>query len=140
MNKDVIITVTGTQVNETGEVDVQELTTKGSYYLKNGAYFIIYSESEITGMSGTTTFLKAENNRVTLNRTGTSQQRQVFEKGLKHLGNYITPYGVMNMAVLPSKVEVNLTDMGGSINLEYELEVENQKISDNLLSLAVREA
>ena len=140
MNRDVIITVTGTQTNEFGEVDVQELTTKGSYYLKKGAYFIIYGESEITGMSGTTTFLKAEKDRVTLNRTGASQQRQVFESGLRHRGSYITSYGVINMAVIPSKVEVNLTETGGSINLEYELEIENQKISNNLLSLVVREA
>lgn len=140
MSKEVIISVRGTQVNEYGEVDVQELVTKGTYYSKNGAFFIMYTESEVTGMSGTTTFLKAEPDRVTLNRTGTSQQRQVFEAGLYHRGNYITPYGVMYMAVTSSKVEVNLTDFGGSINLEYELEVENQKISDNILSLTVREA
>lgn len=140
MNKEVIISVTGTQVNEFGEVDIQELVTVGSYHLKNGAYFIMYNESEITGMPGTTTFLKAEPERVVLNRTGTSQHRQVFETGLRHRGNYVTPFGVFYMAVTSSKVEVNLTDIGGSINLEYELEVENEKISDNVLSLIVREA
>lgn len=140
MNKEVIISVTGIQLNEYGEVDSQELITTGSYYLKNGAYFIIYSESEVTGMSGTTTFLKAEPDRVTLNRTGTSQQKQVFEPGRRHRANYITPFGVMYIAVTPSIVEVNLTDAGGSINLEYVLEVENEKISDNKLSLTVREA
>jgi len=140
MNKEVIISVTGTQLNEYGEVDSQELITTGSYYLKNGAYFIIYSESEVTGMSGTTTFLKAEPDRVTLNRTGASRQKQVFEPGQRRRANYITPFGVMYIAVTPSKVEVNLTDAGGSINLEYVLEVENEKISDNKLSLTVREA
>ena len=139
MNKDVIISGTGTQVNEHGETDGQELITKGSYYLKNGAYFIIYNESEITGMSGTTTFLKAEPAKVTLNRTGTSEHRQVFEPGIKNLGNYVTPFGVICMAVTASKVEVNLTDMGGSIKLKYELEVENQKIGDNSLSLLVQQ-
>ncbi|PKM47953.1 MAG: DUF1934 domain-containing protein [Firmicutes bacterium HGW-Firmicutes-8] len=140
MNKEVIISVTGTQLNEYGEVDSQELITTGSYYLKNGAYFIIYSESEVTGMSGTTTFLKAEPDRVTLNRTGTSRQKQVFESGQRRRANYITPFGVMYVAVTPSIVEVNLTDAGGSINLEYVLEVENEKISANKLSLTVREA
>jgi len=140
MSINVIISVKGTQVYEQGEADVQELITKGTYYSKDGAYFIMYTESEVTGMSGTTTFLRAEPARVILNRTGTSQQRQIFEVGLRHLGNYITPYGVMFMAVIPSIVEVNLTDIGGSINLEYELEVEKQKISDNKLSLMVREA
>ncbi|MFA5880630.1 MAG: DUF1934 domain-containing protein [Eubacteriales bacterium] len=140
MNKEVIISVTGTQLNEYGEVDSQELITTGSYYLKNGAYFIMYSESEVTGMSGTTTFLKAEPDRVTLNRTGTSRQKQVFESGRRRRANYITPFGVMYVAVTPSKVEVNLTEAGGSINLEYVLEVENEKISANKLSLTVREA
>ncbi len=140
MNKSVIISVTGTQVNEFGEVDVQELVTTGVYYEKKGAYFIIYNESEITGMPGTTTSVKAESRRVTLNRMGESQHKQVFEAGLRNRGNYITPYGMMYIAVIPSKVDVSLTDSGGSINLEYELEIENQKISDNKLSLTVREA
>lgn len=138
MNKSVIISVTGTQTNEFGEVDIQELVTTGVYYEKKGAYFIIYNESEITGMPGTTTSVKAEPQRVTLNRMGESQHKQVFETGMRNRGNYITPYGMMYMDVIPSKVDVILTDSGGSINLEYELEVENQKISDNKLSLTVR--
>ena len=140
MNKSVIISVTGTQTNEFGEVDIQELVTTGVYYEKKGAYFIIYNESEITGMPGTTTSVKAEPQRVTLNRMGESQHKQVFETGMRNRGNYITPYGMMYMDVIPSKVDVILTDSGGSINLEYELEVEDQKISDNKLSLTVREA
>ena len=142
MHKEVIIAVTGTQVNEYGETDAQELITKGTYYQKNGAYFIVYTESEITGMAGTTTFVKVEQAqaRVTLNRAGISQHKQVFETGLRHQGNYITPCGVMSIVVNTSKVEVDLTDIGGSIKLEYELEVENEKVSDNTLSLAVREA
>lgn len=139
MGKAVIIAVTGTQVNEFGEVDTQEFITTGTYFLKNGAYFVMYSESEVTGMAGTATSLKAEPGRVILNRMGASQHKQVFEHGLRHRGNYITPYGVFDMSVISSKVEVNLTDSGGSINLEYILEVENQKVSDNRLALSVRE-
>lgn len=139
VNKEVIISVKGTQLNEFGEVDEQELITKGSLFLKKGAYFIIYNESELTGMSGTVTTLKVEPTRVTLNRMGTSAQKQVFERGVPNRGNYITPFGKMVMGVIPSKVEVNLTDLGGSINLEYVLEVGNEKISDNLLSITVKE-
>jgi uncharacterized beta-barrel protein YwiB (DUF1934 family) len=139
MNKQVLISVKGTQLNEYGDVDQQELITQGNYFLKKGAYFIIYRESELTGMSGTTTTLKAEPTRVTLNRMGTSEQKQIFEQGVLHRGNYITPLGKMVMGVIPSKVEVNLTDLGGSINLEYELEVGHEKISDNMLFITVKE-
>lgn len=140
MNKTVLISVKGKQVNEYGEADVQELVTTGSYYCKKGIYFLIYAESEITGMSGTTTSVKAEPHRVTLNRMGTSELLQIFENGVRWRSNYITPYGAIDMAVVPSEVEVNLTDAGGSINLKYVLEVQNEKISDNTLSLTVREA
>lgn len=139
MNKEVLISVKGTQLNEFGEIDQQELITKGNLFLKKGAYFIMYNESELTGMSGTVTTLKVEPARVTLNRMGTSEQKQVFERGVLHRGSYITPFGKMVMGVTPSKVEVNLTDFGGSINLEYELEVGSEKISDNMLSITVKE-
>ena len=139
MGKPVLITVTGTQVNECGDVDTQEFITTGNCSLKKDAYFLIYSESEITGMAGTTTSLKVEPGRVTLNRMGASQLKQVFETGLRYRSNYVTPHGSIYMAVVCSKVEANLTDSGGSINLEYVLEVENQKLSDNILTVTVRE-
>lgn len=140
MRKDTLVTVKAKQINEYGEEDSQDFFTTGTLFQKKGAFFIVYNESEVTGMAGTTTSLKVEPNRVTLNRMGSSEQKQVFEEGLKHRGNYITPYGGLSVAVLPSRVEVNLTDTGGSIKLEYELEVENQKISDNALIITVREA
>ncbi len=38
-----------------------ELTTFGSYYEKNGKYYIVYQESEATGFeSDTTTTVKVE--------------------------------------------------------------------------------
>lgn len=140
MSKDVVIIVKAQQVNEYHEVESQEFFTKGTLYQKNGIMFIMYQETEVTGMAGTTTTLKIEPNRVTLNRMGTSEQKQVFQMGIKHRGNYITPCGGMSMAVFPTAVEVNLTELGGSIKLEYELEIENQKISDNLLTITIREA
>ncbi len=140
MGKQVIITVKGTQLNEYDDVDSQEFITTGTYYIKNGVYFIMYSESEITGMAGTATSIKAEPGRVTLNRMGTSQHKQVFETGLRHSVYYRTPFGTLYMNVTASMVDVNLTDSGGSINLEYVLEVDNQKVSDNRLALTVREA
>lgn len=140
MKKEVIIEVTGKQINQLGDTDLQEFVTTGQYFLKNGAYYIIYNESVITGMEGTSTVLKAEGSRVSLNRMGANQYKQVFETGLNHQGYYVTPYGTMCMSVSSSKVEVDLTETGGRINLEYELEVDGQKLSSNLLRIKVREA
>lgn len=66
MKKDVIIEIRGVYRQE-GDEDEIELFTTGSYYKRNGNYFIAYDESEATGFEGTRTLLKVESNdRVTL--------------------------------------------------------------------------
>lgn len=139
MRKEVLVTVKGTQTNDLGEKDTIELITLGNYFLKNSSYYIMYNETELSGMEGTTTTLKAEPARVTLNRMGSSELKQVFEEGVHNEGNYVTPYGSMYMRVLPRKVQVDLDEMGGSINLEYEIELAREKLGYNTLSITVRE-
>lgn len=139
MRKEVLVTVRGTQTNEHGEQETIELVTMGNYYRKNSHYYILYNESDISGMAGTTTTLKVEPHRVTLNRMGVAEQKQIFEKDKPNEGNYVTPYGAMCIGVLPRKVEVDMTEFGGNINLEYELELERQKVSYNELTITVRE-
>ncbi|MHB8171152.1 MAG: YwiB family protein [Thermincolia bacterium] len=139
VKKDVLVTVKGTQVNDLGEENSIQLITRGDFFFKNQAYYIIYNESEISGMEGTTTSLKAEPERITLNRMGSAEQKQVFEVNTLNISNYITPFATWIMGVIPSKVEVDLTDIGGSINLEYELNNGTEKVSDNKLSITVKE-
>lgn len=139
MNKEVLVTVTGTQTSEEGREDTITLVTKGNYFQKNNHYYIVYRESEASGMPGTTTSIKAESSRVTLNRMGASEFRQVFEKGIYNGGNYVTPYGTMFIQVLPWKVNVELNDVGGSIDMEYEIEAETQKLGYNKLNITVKE-
>lgn len=139
MRKTVLVTIRGTRTSELGEQETIELVTKANYYQKKSSFYIVYSESEISGLAGTTTYLKAEPSRVTLKRMGTAELKQVFEEGIHHEANYITPFGSMWVGVLPWKVEVDLTEVGGSINLEYELELCRQKIGYNQLSITVQE-
>lgn len=137
MMKEVLLKVKGTQRQDSGSPDTIELITPGKMFIKNEMFYITYSETEISGMEGTTTLLKVEPEKVTLNRMGNSEQKHTFEKGVLNDGYYITPYGTMQMSVIPSKVEVDLTANGGSINLEYELQVNQKKLSDNHLSITV---
>ncbi|HZK18285.1 MAG TPA: DUF1934 domain-containing protein [Clostridia bacterium] len=142
MHKEVLVTVKGTQNYDMGDRETIELVTVGRLFFKNESYYIMYDETEISGMEGTTTLLKAENaksDKVTLNRAGTSEFRQVFEEGVHDEGNYVTPFGCMSTRVLPWKVKVDLTEVGGNINLEYELELSRQKIGYNELSITVKE-
>ncbi|MBC9784553.1 DUF1934 family protein [Heliobacillus mobilis] len=139
MKKDVLVSVLGTQTNDVGEKDTIHLITEGKMFKKPTSYYIVYNESEISGMEGTTTTLKVEPHRVTLNRMGSSEFKQTFEEGVLHQGVYHTPFGSMHLGVIPSKVDVALDDQGGSINLIYELQADQRKLSDNSLLITVKE-
>ena len=55
MNK-AIINIRTTQVDiNTKQDEVIELITEGKFYKKSDAYYLVYDESEISGMQGTTT-------------------------------------------------------------------------------------
>ena len=88
MKKDVIIEIRGVYRQE-GDEDEIELFTTGSYYKRNGNYFIAYDESEATGFEGTRTLLKVESNdRVTLSRSGASKSQLIIERGVRHQCHY----------------------------------------------------
>ena len=59
MKKDVLIDIKGIY-RQDGEQDQVELVTTGSYYKRNGDYYIAYDESEMTGFDGTHTVLRVE--------------------------------------------------------------------------------
>ncbi|MBO8127912.1 MAG: DUF1934 domain-containing protein [Peptococcaceae bacterium] len=139
MRKQVWVTVRGERIDDQGEKELVELGTKADLFRKNDSIYIVYSESAISGQEGTITSWKAEPTRVTLNKMGTAEVRQVFERGIQNQANYVTPFGSLPVSVLPWKVEVDLTEVGGSINLEYELELSEQKIGYHVLSLTVEE-
>lgn len=139
MKKAVWVTVTGKQINELGEEETIELMTHGKFFVKDDSFYIIYSETELSGMEGTTTSVKAEDSKVTLNRMGTSEHKQIFEVGVLNESNYVTPFGRMWLKVLPSKVDIDLDSSGGQIDLEYELVIGRDKVSDNKLSINVKE-
>ncbi|QGG47074.1 DUF1934 domain-containing protein [Heliorestis convoluta] len=140
MKKSVLVSVLGTQKNDVGEVDKIELVTPGTFFLRDQSYYIIYQETEITGMEGTTTTVKVEPQKITLNRMGAQELKQTFEKNKANHSIYATPYGTLNLTVIPSKVEVSMHQEGGTIDLAYELQVDKKKLSDNTLQIIVKEA
>lgn len=139
MNKDVIISVRGTQATEDQEVNELELVTEGKMYKKGETYYVSYDESDLTGMEGTTTTLKVgENGVVTLIRYGSVNTQFVFEKGQKHMSHYDTSYGTFTVSVLASKVTAAMDDEGGEIQVDYKLEIDNAKAGFNDFYLKIQ--
>lgn len=141
--KNVIISVKGIQsgIDDTKSIaDSIELITEGKYYKKEDAFYVTYKESEVTGMEGTTTTLKVSGNVVTLMRFGSINSQFVFERGIKHISYYETPFGVFTVGVLANDVSVALDEQGGQIKVDYEIDIDNQKTSINDFYIQIRKA
>lgn len=121
-----MIRVIGIQQNSDGEESTIELTTEGSFYEKNGSYYILYDESEISGMEGAKTRIKIEGNKkVSMKRSGTSAVDFIFEQGKKYETNYMTAYGDFTMKVTTNVLDIEISrETGkGKIDIDYDLNI-----------------
>lgn len=140
MDKNVIISVKGTQASNDQGVSILELVTEGKYYREDKAYYVTYNESEVTGMDGTITTLKVLDGVVTLIRAGSVNSQLVFQQGQKHISYYDTEYGSFTVGVLANAVNVKIDDNGGEIRVGYQLEIDNNNTGENDFYMSIREA
>lgn len=121
-----MIKVVGIQQNSDGEESTIELTTEGSFYEKNGSYYILYDESEISGMEGATTRVKIQDNKkVSMKRFGTSSADLTFEEGKKYETNYMTAFGNFTMDITTNTLCMEIDgEVGkGKIEVDYDLKI-----------------
>ena len=116
-----------------------ELVTLGTYHPRPDGGYLVYKESELTGMAGVTTVLRVQGERVTLNRMGAAELKQEFEAGVRHRSVYHTNFGSLWLSVLTKRIETDLTAQGGRISLEYDLFVDNELVSHNGLAIMIKE-
>ncbi len=119
------------------EVNEIELQTKGRFAEKNGKFYIIYEESELTGFEDSTTTIKVDDDAISMTRTGRYSSKMIFKKGEKRLCNYATPYGTIPVGVNPILLNSRLDENGGTVEIEYIMDIDNQDYFKNRLNLTV---
>ena len=139
MEKDVIISIRGTQDYSGTDPDTMELVTEGKLAVQDGALCLSYEESELTGMEGTTTVFQVEPEKVTLLRLGSVQSEMVFEEGRRHMSLYSTPYGNMEIGVRARRLNSTLELTGGRLEIDYDIEINQMLAGQSLFRIDVRE-
>ena len=135
---DVTVHVRAFQESPDNGTDGIEFFTAGSYYRKNGAHFIRYTEQG-EGMEKVSTTLKVEGSeRVTVMRFGEERYQIVLQKGERQHALYNTGCGDLLLGVSGTKITSDLGDEGGSLHLEYLLDINNAVASHNTLDILVR--
>ena len=138
MKTDALISIKGLQQVDDPEADEISLTTEGRYYEKNGSYYMVYDESEVTGFADTRTTVKARGDTVSVTRSGKYPSMMFFERGQRHMSLYQTDYGSLTISIHTRDISVDLGAEGGTIAVHYDIEVQHAYMGTNSLQIEVR--
>ena len=125
MKNNVVLSIRGTQTYAGQEPEVIELVTEGTMVFRHGGWDISYEESALTGLEGVTTTFWVEPGKVILTRTGKLQSEMIFEEGVPHDTLYQMAFGTLMMTVKATFVFFDIVPDGGTIDLSYNLDIEN---------------
>ena len=132
------ISIKGSPVFSDNGDDSFELMTDGEYSRENDISVFSYVESELTGLDGLLTTFNVEPDRVVLRRGGGINGDMIFSERQKHHFLYETPFGAITMGIDTHSIKKNMCDDGGSLEIRYDIEVDNISVSQNLFQVDIR--
>ena len=136
MNKKAVISLRS--FNYLDSDDIIEVVTPGEFLVIEGGFKAIYEETELSGMSGTTTTLTILNDKLILEREGNVSAKMDFKKGETSVSLYNTPYGVLDLQIHTEDLNVDIDENGGKITAKYSMELAGQPPIVNKLSVNVK--
>ncbi len=135
----VIISIQSQQAFDGVEGETVELVTEGLLQRDQNTYTLSYQESEVTGLAGTLTTFQIEEDCITLIRAGEINSQMVFQEGRRHLSMYETPYGQLALGVNTRRMRADLSERGGDIEIDYNIEIDHRVAGINAFQISVRE-
>ena len=139
--KEIMIRIIGEQTNKERGKDSMEFVTEAKLYERGEALYLIYEESEFSGVPGCKTRLKFKGNKVQMKRLGKGivlGGEIQFEKGKRFTGIYETPYGPIEMEVLTNALNNTLTAEGsGELSIDYDISLKGLVESRNTLNITL---
>ncbi|MBU3111556.1 DUF1934 domain-containing protein [Clostridium lacusfryxellense] len=138
MKRKAIISVVSRQSDNEDDGDAIEVVTPGEFYKKDNCYYAVYEETEISGMKGTTTTLKIDQEKFTLIRTGTTNTEMNFKKYSRDLTLYNTPHGALDLTVDTRELKMNIDNNGGEVFIDYDMIIGNQQSLSTTLQINIK--
>lgn len=124
MKLDMVLSLQGRQTYPDQEPEIIELVTEGTLEQVSGGWEISYEESPLTGLEGVRTTFFVQDGCVTLTRTGKLQSQMIFRQGIRHESLYQMEFGALMLSVCANRICWNLSDCGGTVDLQYQIEIE----------------
>ena len=139
--RDITLKITGKQIYDGQEEDQMEFVTEGQLYQKNGAVYMIYDETELSGMAGCKTTLKLAGDTLRMKRIGQAGAgtEMYFEENKRFSSTYTTPYGPMELEILTRSVEnaFDMETLSGKVAVCYDVSLQGMAEGKNKLEINV---
>ena len=137
MKKDVLVSFTSYNAYEDADIDKVIFETKGSFYQKEGKFYLKYEE-QLNDVKVSNT-LKIEDKKVTIMRFGEVNTQIIVEQGKKHLNYYETGEGTFLMGIYGDHVDIDISETKGQIVLKYGVEFNNVLTTKNTIEVKFEE-
>ena len=124
MKQRVLLSIRGVQSYADQEPDVIELVTEGTLEKMGNGWEILYEETKLTGMEGVTTSFLIEPDKIVLTRTGSLKSQMIFTLDKPHDSLYQMDFGALMITVCATKIHTDLSEQGGTVDLDYRIEIE----------------
>ena len=121
----VMLAIRGIQRYQDQDPEIIELTTEGTLEKQKEVWEVSYEESDLTGLAGVTTTFRVGPRGVVLKRTGAIENQMIFMEGRRHESLYRLDIGALMITVRATKVESSITEEGGTIDIYYDIEIED---------------
>ncbi|ENZ01030.1 DUF1934 domain-containing protein [Clostridium thermobutyricum] len=136
MEKDAVIKILSNATMENNELI--EVLSPGKFIITEDEFVAKYKETEISGMAGTNTTLRVNKDYVVLEREGSTSTKMDFRKGESTVSLYNTPYGMLELTINTHKLNIDVTENGGKVFIEYDMKVLDQAPFKTQISLDIQ--
>ena len=139
MEKKKFIFVISSEITTDGDTSNIKLTTTGNYSKINGRWVLLYDEMSEDKTAVIKTMVKVNDKSVTITRNGEDSSKLIVTEGERNMCHYRTQFGDILLGVYCNEVENDLKDSGGTISMSYTLDVNASVLSENKVTIKVRE-
>ncbi len=137
--KPVKIRIISSVKDENGRQQPSEQICFGRMTEKNGTNYVFYEESEVTGLEGTKTTIKWNDERIIILRSGTLDHRQEFCQGLVDKSLYQTPYLKIPLETATKYLYTGFRKGVWNLEIEYSLSHSGQPYGDMKILIEIEE-
>ncbi len=136
MNKDVIITVSGLDINSE-DTDQIEIVTTGKY-INKGSHGLVRFEEVVEALGVTKNTIKFGEDHAEVSRSGAMEMYLYFYPGKKTTSDYKTPYGDMIVGINTTRYDYKEENDNIDIGIGYELSVNHEFLANCSIKINIR--